>query len=77
MTTTPDNAQPSTNKSKRSKKPSAIRIGKRYRANRIDDHYDAIVIGSGIEPKSIDQVVTFSSFNTRTFLKSLKLGNND
>lgn len=48
MTTTPDNAQPSTNKAKRSKKPSAIRIGKRYRANRIDDHYDAIVIGSGI-----------------------------
>lgn len=29
-------------------KPSTIRIGKRYRASRVDDHYDAIVIGSGI-----------------------------
>jgi len=34
--------------SKRSKKPSSIRIGRRYRANRLDEHYDAIVIGSGI-----------------------------
>ena len=33
---------------KRSKKPSTIRIGKRYRANRLDGSYDAIVIGSGI-----------------------------
>lgn len=29
-------------------KPSTIRIGRRYRASRIDDDYDAIVIGSGI-----------------------------
>ena len=29
-------------------KPSTLRIGKRYRATRVDDHYDAIVIGSGI-----------------------------
>src|SRR5690554_2015795 len=28
--------------------PSTIRIGHRYRANRLDDPYDAIVIGSGI-----------------------------
>lgn len=28
--------------------PSSIRIGKRYRASRVDSHYDAIVIGSGI-----------------------------
>jgi len=36
------------NQSKRAKKPSTIRIGKRYRASRIDNDYDAIVIGSGI-----------------------------
>lgn len=35
-------------KSKRSKKPSSIRIGRRYRSSRLDDAYDAIVIGSGI-----------------------------
>ncbi|MGP4843027.1 phytoene desaturase family protein [Marinobacter sp. 1Y8] len=29
-------------------KPSTIRIGRRYRASRIDDDYDAVVIGSGI-----------------------------
>ncbi|UDL05311.1 phytoene desaturase family protein [Marinobacter sp. CA1] len=29
-------------------KPSTIRIGRRYRANRLDGPYDAIVIGSGI-----------------------------
>lgn len=29
-------------------KPSTIRIGRRYRASRIDDDYDAIVIGSGV-----------------------------
>lgn len=29
-------------------KPSTLRIGKRYRPTRVDDHYDAIVIGSGI-----------------------------
>ncbi|MCH8498849.1 MAG: NAD(P)/FAD-dependent oxidoreductase [Marinobacter sp.] len=28
--------------------PSSIRIGKRYRANRLDGPYDAVVIGSGI-----------------------------
>jgi all-trans-retinol 13,14-reductase len=30
------------------KKPSCIRVGKRYRANRLKSDYDAIVIGSGI-----------------------------
>jgi len=34
--------------SKRSKKPSTIRIGRRYRPNRLNGEYDAIVIGSGI-----------------------------
>jgi len=34
--------------SKRSKKPSTIRIGTRFRANRLNGNYDAIVIGSGI-----------------------------
>ncbi len=29
-------------------KPSTIRVGRRYRANRLDGPYDAIVIGSGI-----------------------------
>ena len=33
---------------KSSLKPSTLRIGKRYRATRVDTHYDAIVIGSGI-----------------------------
>ena len=28
--------------------PSTLRIGKRYRANRVDNDYDAIVIGSGV-----------------------------
>lgn len=28
--------------------PSTLRIGRRYRPSRVDDHYDAIVIGSGI-----------------------------
>ncbi len=36
------------NKIRRSKKPSTKRIGRRYRANRLDNDYDAIVIGSGI-----------------------------
>ena len=31
-----------------SPKPSTIRVGKRYRANRLEGPYDAIVIGSGI-----------------------------
>lgn len=31
-----------------SPKPSTIRVGKRYRANRLNGPYDAIVIGSGI-----------------------------
>jgi all-trans-retinol 13,14-reductase len=35
-------------KNKRSKKPSTIKIGRRYRASRLDHGYDAIVIGSGI-----------------------------
>ena len=30
------------------KKPSTIRIGRRYRINRLEDSYDALVIGSGI-----------------------------
>ena len=39
----------SENKSaKRSKKPSTIRIGNRYRPSRLNGPYDAIVIGSGI-----------------------------
>lgn len=29
-------------------KPSTLRIGKRYRATRVEKHYDAIVIGSGM-----------------------------
>ena len=29
-------------------KPSTLRIGKRYRPNRLDPSYDAIVIGSGM-----------------------------
>lgn len=37
-----------TNKSGRALKPSTIRIGKRYRATRLNGPYDAIVIGSGI-----------------------------
>ncbi len=32
----------------RAKKPSTIRIGKRYRPTRVDSDYDAIVVGSGI-----------------------------
>lgn len=32
----------------RSLTPSTLRIGRRYRANRLDGQYDAIVIGSGI-----------------------------
>ncbi|NNL05162.1 MAG: NAD(P)/FAD-dependent oxidoreductase [Xanthomonadales bacterium] len=31
-----------------SKKPSTIRIGRRYRANRLDSPYDILIIGSGI-----------------------------
>ena len=33
---------------KSSLKPSTIRIGRRYRANRLSVNYDAVVIGSGI-----------------------------
>jgi len=29
-------------------KPSTIKIGRRYRANRLDGQYDAVVIGSAI-----------------------------
>jgi len=43
-----DRKQDNSLKSKRSKKPSTIRIGHRYRPNRLDSNYDAIVIGSGI-----------------------------
>lgn len=39
-----DTSTPNTN----SIKPSTLRIGKRYRPTRVDDKYDAIVIGSGI-----------------------------
>jgi len=28
--------------------PSTMRIGRRYRATRLEDNYDAVVIGSGI-----------------------------
>lgn len=31
-----------------SKKPSTIRIGRRYRANRLEPGYDALIVGSGI-----------------------------
>ena len=34
--------------SKKAPKPSTLRIGKRYRPTRVDNNYDAIVIGSGI-----------------------------
>ncbi len=37
-----------TSPSSKTLKPSTIRIGRRYRANRLDGPYDAIVIGSGI-----------------------------
>lgn len=37
-----------TSPSSKSLKPSTIRIGRRYRSNRLDGPYDAIVIGSGI-----------------------------
>lgn len=33
---------------KTSLKPSTLRIGKRYRSTRVDEHYDSVVIGSGI-----------------------------
>jgi all-trans-retinol 13,14-reductase len=38
----------SAHKTKNSPKPSTLRIGKRYRPSRVDNSYDAIVIGSGI-----------------------------
>lgn len=38
----------SDNKTKSSLKPSSLRIGKRYRPTRVDECYDAVVIGSGI-----------------------------
>lgn len=31
-----------------SPQPSSIRVGRRYRANRLDGPYDVLVIGSGI-----------------------------
>ena len=33
---------------KAAKTPSTLRIGKRYRPSRVDSHYDAIVVGSGM-----------------------------
>ncbi len=44
MTTAESNNKPT----KKSLKPSPIRIGKRYRASRLEGPYDAVVIGSGI-----------------------------
>ncbi len=48
MSTVEEKSVNSKRTNKRSKKPSQIRIGKRYRANRLNGPYDAIVIGSGI-----------------------------
>jgi len=42
------NNQSSAAKQETSLKPGTIRIGRRYRFNRLDDAYDAVVIGSGI-----------------------------
>src|SRR5690606_25357841 len=43
------NPEPQDKKNKREGlSPSTIRIGKRYRANRLQGPYDAVVIGSGI-----------------------------
>lgn len=38
----------STSSKTKALKPSTLRIGKRYRASRVEDQYDAIIIGSGI-----------------------------
>jgi all-trans-retinol 13,14-reductase len=46
LTMTSTNLETSTKKS--APKPSTLRIGKRYRATRVADDYDAIIIGSGI-----------------------------
>ena len=46
MVTRMENIQPI--KTSRQPSPSTLRIGKRYRPSRVDDSYDAIVIGSGI-----------------------------
>lgn len=43
---TKESVQPLTNK--KTLKPSTLRVGKRYRSSRVDGHYDAVVIGSGI-----------------------------
>jgi len=40
-------ANPTTLQNKPAPSPSHLRIGKRYRATRVDEHYDAIIIGSG------------------------------
>ncbi len=42
------NSATTSNKTKRSKKPSTLLIGRRYRASRLNGTYDAIIIGSGI-----------------------------
>ena len=47
-TAKPEQSKTESPKSKRTKKPSTIRIGTRYRASRLVGSYDAIVIGSGI-----------------------------
>lgn len=44
MASSPSNAKDTTSLLK----PSTLRIGKRYRSTRVDDRYDAVVIGSGI-----------------------------
>lgn len=43
-----DSKKTSQHESQKTPKPSTLRIGKRYRSSRVDDSYDAIVIGSGI-----------------------------
>lgn len=51
MAESSSSAAPASSKTKKPSgglKPSTIRIGRRYRANRLDGPYDAIVIGSGI-----------------------------
>jgi heterodisulfide reductase subunit A-like polyferredoxin len=44
----PETVNSSTAKDPVKRSPSTPRIGKRYRANRVDNDYDAIVIGSGV-----------------------------
>ena len=37
----------SSEEKRKSKEPSTLRLGRRYRANRVDEKYDTIIIGSG------------------------------